>query len=297
MDTVRKKPTMKKTATTGLPDLFSTPPAHIGSASRIRVGIGGWTYVPWRGGSFYPVGLVQRRELEYASRQLTSIEINGTYYGAQKPATYARWRDETPEGFVFSVKAPKRIMESRVLSKTAHQVEDFIGGIVELGEKLGPLVWQFDKGRRIDAAEFEAFVEALPAAYGARKLRHVLDVRDPGFVDTDYLALAGKHGMATVFTDSGEHPSFADLTTDFVYARLMRSRSSIESGYPDAELASWCDCALRWSRGEDPEELPHLGEPLQAAQPRDVFVYFISSAKERNPAAAMALLQRLAAAG
>ena len=286
---------MKKTTSVGLPELKAAPAEPIGSDSRIRVGIGGWTYVPWRGGSFYPADLVQRRELEYASRQLTSIEVNGTYYRAQKPATYVKWRDETPEHFVFSVKAPKRIVGSKVLSKTAYQVEDFIGGIVELGTKLGPLVWQFDQGKPIDASEFEAFIESLPAVYGKWKLRHVLDVRDPDFVDTDDLAIAGKHGMATVFTDSTEHPSFADLTTDFVYARLMRSRSTIETGYPDPELASWCDCALRWASGEDPEELPHLGEPLQAAKPRDVFVYFISGAKERNPAAAIALLKRLAA--
>ena len=147
-------------------DLFSSLPTAM--PSRIRVGIGGWTYVPWRGGMFYPAGLVQRRELEYASRQLTSIEVNGTYYGAQKPATYAKWRDETPDGFVFSAKAPQRIMESKALSKTGQQIEDFVGGIVELGDKLGPLVWQFDKGKRIDAAEFEAFVGLLPAEHAGR---------------------------------------------------------------------------------------------------------------------------------
>ena len=289
---------MTRTATTGKagssPDLFAGLPAFAGTPP-IRVGIGGWTYVPWRGGMFYPAGLVQRRELEYASRQLTSIEVNGTYYGAQKPAIYAKWRDETPEGFLFSAKAPKRIMESKALSKTGPQIEDFIGGIVELDEKLGPLVWQFDKGKRIDGAEFEAFVEALPAEYGSRKLRHVLDVRDPGFVDTGYLALARKHGMATVFTDSDEHPSFADITADFVYARLMRSRPEIGTGYQDDELAIWCQRALQWARGEDPEELPHLGSSQPAVRPRDVFIYFIGSAKERNPAAAIALLKRLGA--
>lgn len=274
-------------------DLFSSLPTAM--PSRIRVGIGGWTYVPWRGGMFYPVGLVQRRELEYASRQLTSIEVNGTYYGAQKPATYAKWRDETPDGFVFSAKAPQRIMESKALSKTGHQIEDFIGGIVELGDKLGPLVWQFDKGKRIDAAEFEAFVELLPAEHAGRKLRHVLDVRDPAFVDKDYLALAREHGMATVFTDSKEHPSFADLTADFVYARLMRSQARIETGYPSVELDQWAERAVLWSEGGDSADLPHIEAGARAKRPRDVFLYFISSAKERNPAAAMALLERLGA--
>lgn len=204
--------------------LHDTKGAANGTAtSGIRVGIGGWTYAPWRG-NFYPKGLVQRRELEHASRHLTSIEINGTYYGTQTPATYARWRDETPDGFVFSAKAPKRIMQSRALAKTGPQVEDFVGGIAELGAKLGPLVWQFDAGLKLEREAFAAFCELLPREANGRALRHVLDVRDPAFIDTDYLALARRHGFATVFTDSPDHPSFADLTAGFVYARLMRSR-------------------------------------------------------------------------
>src|SRR5690606_5881700 len=186
----------------------------------IRVGIGGWTYAPWRD-NFYPKGLVQRRELEYASRHVTAIEVNGTYYGTQKPATYARWRDEAPDGFVFAAKAPKRIMQARVLARTGLQVEDFVGGIATLGAKLGPLLWQFDRGVRIDRDDFTAFLALLPKQADGVALRHVLDVRDPAFVDGDFLALARSHGCATVFTDSGEHPSFADLTADFVYARLM----------------------------------------------------------------------------
>lgn len=274
-------------------DLFSSPPPPM--PSRIRVGIGGWTYPPWRGGMFYPVGLVQRRELEYASRQLNSIEINGTYYGAQKPATYVKWRDETPQGFVFSAKAPQRIMESKALSKTGRQIEDFIGGIVGLGDKLGPLVWQFDQGKRIDAEEFRTFVGLLPAEYSGRKLRHVLDVRDPAFVDPNYLALAREYGLATVYTDSREHPSFADLTADFVYARLMRSQAGIETGYSDADLGRWAERAMRWSQGDDLTDLPHIETGTAAKRPREVFLYFINAAKQRNPAAAMALLERLGA--
>ena len=155
----------------------------------IRVGIGGWTYAPWRD-NFYPKGLVQRRELEYASRHVTSIEINGTYYGTQKPATYAKWRDEAPDGFVFSAKAPMRIMQSRSLAKTGPQVEDFVYGIAELGDKLGPLVWQFDAGLKLEREAFSAFCELLPREADGRALRHVLDVRDAAFVDADYLALA-----------------------------------------------------------------------------------------------------------
>ena len=271
-------------------DLFARPPVAIDG---IRVGIGGWTYAPWRD-NFYPRGLVQRRELEHASRHVSAIEINGTYYGTQKPATYAKWRDQAPDGFVFSAKAPKRIMQSRSLAKTGLQVDDFIGGIAELGAKLGPLVWQFDAGQRIDRDDFAVFLELLPGEAGGLPLRHVLDVRDPGFVDGVYLALARRHGMATVFTDSSDYPSFADVTADFVYARLMRSRVNIATGYTDAELQRWAQRAQLWAAGDEPDDLPRI-EPAAAAKPRDVFVYFISAAKERNPAAAMALLQRLGA--
>lgn len=259
------------------------------AAGDIRVGIGGWTFAPWRD-NFYPKGLVQRRELEHASRQLSAIEVNGTYYGTQKPATYARWRDETPDGFVFSAKAPKRIMQSRTLARTGPQIEDFVGGIATLGPRLGPLVWQFDRGVRIEREDFAAFLELLPARAEGIALRHVLDVRDPGFVDAAYLDLARRHGCATVFTDSPEHPSFADLTSDFVYARLMRARTGIATGYPQDELRQWAQRARTWAAGGEPADLPRIAAGPAPARPRDVFVFFIAAAKERNPAAAMALL-------
>ncbi|QIL21171.1 DUF72 domain-containing protein [Thermomonas sp. HDW16] len=259
----------------------------------IHVGIGGWAYAPWRD-NFYPKGLVQRRELEYASRHVTGIEINGTYYGTQKPATYAKWRDETPQGFVFSAKAPMRIMQSRQLAKTGPQIEDFVGGIAELGAKLGPLVWQFDAGAKLERESFTAFCDLLPREANGRVLRHVLDVRDPAFVDADYLALARQHGFATVLTDSPDYPSFADITTDFVYARLMRSRGGIASGYPADELDAWAQRVRLWAQGSEPGDLPKLTNDAVKSKPREVFLYFISAAKERNPAAAMALIERLA---
>jgi len=279
----------------------------------IRVGIGGWTYAPWRK-TFYPPGLVQRRELAHASRQVSAIEINGTYYGTQKPATYARWRDEAPDDFLFSAKAPMRIMATRDLAKAGPQVEDFVGGIAELGDKLGPLVWQFDKGPRIERDAFAAFLELLPKATGGRPVRHVLDVRDPAFVDAAYLALLRRHGFASVFTDSPDHPSFADLTTDFVYARLMRSRAAIANGYEAAEIGKWAQRARAWASGSEPDDLPRIVPVERKAGPRkpsdgrleggalaedaeiprrEVLVFFINAAKERNPAAAMALLDRL----
>ncbi len=272
-------------------------PAGPTAIEGIRVGIGGWTFAPWRD-NFYPKGWVQRRELEYASRHVSAIEVNGTWYGAQKPSTYARWRDETPDGFVFSAKAPRRITMSRTLAITSAQVDAFLGDIATLGDKLGPIVWQFERGRRLERDDFAAFLALLPGEVEGRAVRHVLDVRDPEFVDAQYLALAREHGMATVFTDSDEHPSFADITADFVYARLMRSQSSVATGYSDIDLQLRAECARQWARGDDPSELPHVAEPLPPGQPpRDVFVYFISSAKERNPAAAVALLGKLAMPG
>lgn len=273
-------------------ELFEEHPRPVDG---IRVGIGGWTFAPWRD-NFYPKGLVQRRELEYASRKLTAIEVNGTYYGAQKPATYAKWASETPEGFVFSAKAPMRIMQSRALAKTGPQIEDFVGGIASLGDRLGPLVWQFDAGQTIQRESFREFLSLLPREVEGRPLRHVLDVRDPAFVDADYVALAREYGMATVFTDSDEYPSFADVTSDFVYARLMRSRSDVATGYPGDELDGWTKRAREWAQGGQPEGLPCLdaGSPAPKTK-RDVFVFFISAAKERNPAAAMAMIERLGA--
>ena len=273
-------------------DLFSSA-KRAAPPSPIHVGIGGWTYAPWRGGVFYPEGLVQRRELEYASRALTAIEINGTYYGAQKPATYAKWRDETPPGFVFTAKAPKRIMASRRLAGTGAQVEDFVGGIVELGDRLGALLWQFDRGQAPALDDLEAFLSLLPARAGGHGLRHALELRDRTLFTPQLLALLRARNVALVFAGSDEHPSFADLTAGFVYARLMRAREDLANGYPDRELEAWAGRAREWAAGGDPEDLPHVEAPRPGDDPREVFVFFIASAKERNPAAARALADRL----
>jgi len=271
-------------------DLFETAAPHLAG---IHVGIGGWVFAPWRGGMFYPQDLVQRRELEYASRHVTAIEINGTYYGEQKPATYAKWRDQTPDHFVFSAKAPKRITQSRKLAGTQGQIEGFVAGIAELGPKFGPLVWQFAAGKKMDRDDFAAFLALLPKQAQGHKLRHVVEIRDPAFADAELVALVREHGVATVFTDSPEHPSFADLGADFVYARLMRSQARLTEGYPKPALAQWAERIRAWRRGEDVADLPHLAKPLAKGKPREVYVYFISAAKERNPGAAMALLQQL----
>lgn len=232
-------------------DLFaSAPPALDG----IHIGIGGWCMR--RGArACSSRKLVQRRELDYANRHATAIEINGTYYGTQKPATYATWRDEVPPGFVFSAKAPRRITQARKLAGTKAPVEDFIGGIVELSDTLGPLVWQFEQGHRLQADDLDAFLSLLPKRAGTRALRHVLEIRDRDAVDAPLLALVRRHGVATVFTDSHEHPSFADLSTDFVYARLMRSQARLHAGYPAPALARWAERIQAWRGGDDPADL------------------------------------------
>ncbi len=265
--------------------------------ARIRVGVGGWTYAPWRD-NFYPAGLAQSRELQYASRQLTAIEVNGTYYGIQTPASFARWRDETPDDFVFSLKASRHATNRRVLAEAGESIERFVGsGIAELGEKLGPVVWQFAPTKAFDAADFEAFLALLPAEVGGRPLRHALDVRHASFASPAFLALARKYRCAAVFTDSDDYPSFADPTADFVYARLMRSQPSLPAGFEAGALDAIAACGRVWRDGGEPDGVPRVEPPAPAGAPRDVFLFFISGAKERAPAAAMAVLDRLGGPG
>lgn len=258
-----------------------------------RVGIGGWTYEPWRN-NFYPSGLAHGKELGYASRQLNAIEVNGTYYSTFKPPTFAKWRDETPDDFVFSLKASRFTTNRRVLAEAGESIERFVGsGISELGDKLGPIVWQFMPTKAFDAEDFEAFLAQLPDKVDGRSLRHVLDVRHASFMSADYLKLARKYRCATVFCDSDDYPSFADLTADFVYARLMRSQARLVNGYAPKALDAWAQAAKTWAGGGEPADLPRVETKAKAGPPRDVFMFFINGAKERAPAAAMALLQRL----
>ena len=259
----------------------------------IRVGIGGWTYEPWRG-SFFPADLPRARELEYASRKLTTIEINGTFYRTQSAASFARWRDATPDGFVFSVKAHRYATSQKVLAQAGDAIRHFVGsGIAELGPKLGPILWQFSEYKRFEPGDFEAFLELLPRSVGGIALRHALDVRHKSFACAEFVALARRYGAAIVFSDTDEYPSFADLSGDFVYARLMRCEASQPTGYSAEALERWARRARAWESGAEPDDLPRVGASPAPAKPRDVFVYFISGAKERAPAAACALLSRL----
>ena len=261
----------------------------------IRVGIGGWTYEPWRK-TFYPKGLSQKKELEYASRQVTAIEINGTFYGTQKPAVFAKWRDETPDDFVFSVKALRYATNRRVLAEAGESIGKFVGsGLSELGDKLGPLLWQFAPTKQFDPADFTKFLDLLPRELKGRPLRHVLDVRHATFSTEEFLDLARKYKAATVFADSDDYPSFADVTADFVYARLMRTESKIKTGYPPKALDAWAKRAQEWASGKEPADLPRVAKPPKAVAQRDVFLFMISGAKERAPAAAQALIGRLKA--
>jgi uncharacterized protein YecE (DUF72 family) len=260
----------------------------------IRVGVGGWTYEPWRD-NFYPAGLAQQRELEYASRKLTSIEINGTYYGTQKPESFTKWRDETPDGFVFSVKATRYATNRRLLAEAGDSINRFVeSGLARLGAKLGPILWQFMPTKRFEPEDFEAFLALLPREVEGLALRHVMDVRHPTFRAAGYLALARKYRVATVFSDTDDYPSFADVTGDFVYARLQRSQAEIATGYAPPALDAIADCARLWAAGLEPASAPRVEPPQPAGAPRDVFLFFISGAKERAPAAAQALMTRLA---
>ncbi|GAA0706734.1 DUF72 domain-containing protein [Dokdonella soli] len=271
-------------------DLFASPTR---TDTRVRAGIGGWTYAPWRN-NFYPDKLAQRRELEYASRHVTAIEVNGTYYGAQKPATYAKWRAETPDGFVYSLKAPRYTTDRTRLADAGKTIADFVnGGIAELGDRLGPINWQFPPYKRFEPDDFAAFLALLPRELDGRALRHVLEVRHETFACADYLALARSHRVATVFTDSPKYPSFADVTGNFVYARLMCSDAALTTGYAPAALDAWAARACRWAGGGEPDDLRRIGPAIAETDARDVFVYFINGAKERAPHAAMSLIGRL----
>lgn len=245
------------------------------TAGRIRVGIGGWTYEPWRG-VFYPDGLAKTKELAYAAARLTAIEINSTYYSTQKPESWRKWADATPEGFVFSVKASRFCTNRRVLAEAGDSIAKFVGqGLDQLGDKLGPILWQFMATKAFDAEDFAAFLRLLPTRLGDRPLRHAVEVRHPSFIVPAFVDLARDHGVAIVFADHAEYPAIADCTADFTYARLQQSREEEATGYNAAELDHWAGVAKAW------------------AVDRDAFVFFISGGKVRNPAAAEALIARV----
>jgi uncharacterized protein YecE (DUF72 family) len=245
------------------------------ATGKIRVGIGGWTFEPWRG-VFYPEKLSQKKELEYAAGKLTSIEINGTYYSTFKPTSWIKWREETPTDFVFAVKGSRFCTNRKVLAGAGESVERFIGqGLAELGAKLGPINWQFMGTKKFDAADIGGFLDLLPKEVDGVKLRHALEVRHESFRTDQFYDLARKHEVAIVFADDDTFPKIDEPTADFTYARLMRSEEKVETGYPAKALDAWATQAETW------------------AKRGDAFVYFISGAKLHNPAAAQALIERV----
>ena len=245
-------------------------------AGKIRIGIGGWTYKPWRG-TFYPDDLTQKRELEFASRAVTSIEINGTYYSTFKPDTWRKWRDETPDDFVFAVKASRFCTNRRVLADAKDSVSRFLDqGLTELGDKLGPINWQFVATKKFDEQDFGAFLDLLPNKQDGVRLRHAVEVRSPTFATPAFYKLAKQHGVAIVFATGEDVPEIDEPTADFSYARLMTTREDVANGVTGAELTSYAKQIKGW------------------AKRGDVFSYFIASAKVRNPAAAKALIVKLA---
>ena len=256
---------------------------------RIRVGVGGWTYEPWRD-NFYPAGWPKTRELEYASRQLSAIEINATYHGTQRRTSFAKWRDETPDDFVFSVKASRYATNRRVLAEAGDSIARFVdSGIAELGPKLGPVVWQFATTKHFEADDFEAFLALLPKTIDGLALRHAVEPRHASFCVPAFVDLARKYGVAIVYADSPKYPAIADATADFVYCRLQDAQENVPTGYKPAALKKWAAAAKAWESGSTPKDMTLLAKP-PAKRKRDVFIYMINGAKVRAPAAALAFL-------
>jgi uncharacterized protein YecE (DUF72 family) len=263
-------------------------------SAAIRVGIGGWTYAPWRG-VFYPKGLPHAQELAYASAHLTSIEINGTFYRSQTPATFRKWAQETPEGFVFSVKGPRFVTQRSTLRDAGDSIRRFFDtGVLELQDRLGPILWQFAPTKKFDEADFRGFLELLPRAWDGRALRHVLEVRHDSFRNPAFIALLRAFDTPVVFAEHETYPAMADVTGGFIYARLQMADDSIPTGYPLAALDAWARRLRLWAEGREPDDLPRVEPDRHAsARPREVFAYFIHEGKVRAPAAAMALIERL----
>ncbi len=259
--------------------------------ARIRAGIGGWTFAPWRG-PFYPAGLVQAKELAYAASRLTAIEINGTFYRTQAPASFAKWRAEVPDGFVFALKAPRVTTHRTALAESEPSIARFLdSGLVELADALGPILWQFPPTRRFDAEAFAPFLALLPPSHRGVPLRHAIEARHESFAVPEWFALLRQHDIAAAIVDSDKHTLLGDLTAPFVYARLERNAEAEPEGYASKALDMWANRARRWASGQTVDDLP-LTTPAAKPQPRECFVFFISGDKVRAPDAAKAFIQR-----
>ena len=283
----------------------------------VRIGISGWVYKPWRG-VFYPEKLTHKRELAHAASIFNSIEINGTFYSLQRPESFARWAEETPEDFVFSVKGPRFITHILRLKEVQTPVANFLAsGILRLGRKLGPILWQFPPSFKFAPERLEAFLKLLPhdteaasalarrhdkhvsgrsalTSDAKRPLRHSIEIRHKSFVTPEFIDLLRTHNVALVCADTVEWPRLMDLTSDFVYCRLHGSEVLYASGYDDQSLDQWATRVVAWARGQEPADAERViknDEPKRAA--RDVFVYFDNDAKVRAPFDAQGLTARI----
>lgn len=284
---------------------------------QIRIGMSGWRYDEWRG-PFYPQGLAQRRELEFASRQLNSIELNGTFYSLQKPKSYLQWMNETPDDFVFSVKGTKFITHVRGLENVATPIANFLAqGLLRLGRKLGPILWQFPPAFKFNATLLQEFFKLLPrtpkqaAAYARQRdewmaerswldveedlpLRYAIETRNKSFAVPEYISLLRENQIAIVVADSVKWPRMMDITADFVYCRLHGSEEIYPNGYDAESIDSWARRILAWSRGEEViDGLRVHPDPAPRRASRDVFVYFDDDVKVRAPLDAQSLTGRI----
>src|SRR4051812_18396130 len=262
-------------------------------AGAIHVGVGGWDYDPWRG-TFYPPGLARTKQLEHLASRLTATEVNATYYKLQSPETFARWGRTVPEGFRFAIKASRFCTNRRALGEAAEAIGRFCAqGFTELGEKLGPILWQLMPTKRFDPAELRAFFQLLPASRDGIALRHAIEPRHESFACREFVAMARAAKVAIVVADHDQYPQIADLSADFVYARLQRSSESEPAGYDPAALDRWTGIARGWAAGESPGKLAYISDAPAPVTPREVFLFFISGAKARNPLAAESMIGRL----
>jgi uncharacterized protein YecE (DUF72 family) len=265
-------------------------------AGKIRTGIGGWTFEPWEG-SFYPDKLAKKKQLEYAASKLAVIEVNGTYYGSQKPETFAKWAADVPDGFVFSLKASRYSTNRKILAEAGESIERFLGqGLTELGDHLGPILWQFAPTKKFEPDDFEAFLKLLPDKLDGLALSHVVEVRHDSFKVPDFVKLLAKYNVAPVCADHFDYPMIADVTADFVYARLQKGSDEIKTCYPDTDMRAWANRLETWADGGIPDDLP-LVDPSHKPrkQPRDVFAFFIHEGKVNAPQGAIAMREILEA--
>ena len=262
-------------------------------AGSIHVGIGGWDFDPWRG-TFYPTGLAKAKQLGYAGEHLTAIEINATFYKLQTPELFERWGKAVPDGFKFAIKASRFCTNRKSLGDGGEAMGRFFAqGLTALGDKLGPILWQLAPTKRFDPDEIRAFFALLPTSRDGVALRHALEVRHASFCCREFVAMARAARVAVVFADSDAYPQVADLTADFVYARLQRTREDEAAGYSADALDRWAAVIRDWSEGRNPDDLNYVSHARAPATPREVFAFVISGAKVRNPAAAQALIARL----